>query len=76
MKRIIQLPDIDSVKEFVQTASEMDQDVIVTKEGFGVYVDGASLLGMISLIGAKIMVESSKNSERLLRVIDRYQVLQ
>lgn len=75
MKRVITLPDIEAVKNFVHAAGEMDTIVLVSKAGYTYTIDGASLLGMMTLMGAKILVETAHVSEKLKSLIENYAVV-
>lgn len=75
MKRVITLPDIEAVKNFVHAAGEMDTIVLVSKAGYTYTIDGASLLGMMTLMGAKILVETAHVSEKLKGLIEDYAVV-
>lgn len=75
MKRLIQLKTIDDVKEFVDSAKELDETVLVSKEGFANQFDGASILGMMSLIGERIIVSCGKTSECFSQLLDRKQIV-
>lgn len=74
MKRVITLPDMEAVKDFVHAAGEMDSIVLVSKAGYTYTIDGASLLGMMTLMGAKILVETVNVSDRLKNLLDNYAV--
>ena len=66
MKEVrIKLDSIDSAKKFVLASSKCDSDVNVRKEMYQYYVDGKSILGMMSLVGNDnlIVTYNSENSE-------------
>ena len=66
MKEVrIKLDSIDSAKKFVLASSQCDSDVNVRKEMYQYYVDGKSILGMMSLVGNDnlIVTYNSENSE-------------
>ena len=75
MQKMIQLSSIDDVKEFVNTVKELDQPVFVSKEGFAFQLDGASIMGLMALIGSKIIVSYEKATEKFLQLLDRKQVV-
>ena len=75
MQKMIQLSSIDDVKEFVNNVKELDQPVFVSKEGFAVQLDGASIMGLMALIGSKIIVSYEKATEKFLQLLDRKQVV-
>ena len=75
MQKMIQLSSIDDVKEFVNNAKELDQPVFVSKEGFAFQLDGASIMGLMALIGSKIIVSYEKATEKFLQLLDRKQVV-
>lgn len=74
-KRLIKLCSIDDVKEFVNNVKELNDTVLVSKEGYGVQLDGESLLGLMSLIGSRIIVSYNNTSERFNQILDRRQVV-
>ena len=75
MKRVILLSNVNDVKEFVSKAKELESPVLVSKEGFAVQLDGASIMGMMSLIGSKIVVDYEKESESFNQILNRKQVV-
>ena len=75
MQKMIQLSSIDDVKEFVNNVKELDQPVFVSKEGFAFQLDGASIMGVMALIGSKIIVSYEKATEKFLQLLDRKQVV-
>ena len=54
---------MDAIHEFVQHARETGDMVLVTKDGFKVQLDGASVLGMMSVIGQNIRVKCVGNAD-------------
>ena len=75
MQKMIQLSSIDEVKEFVNNVMELDQPVFVSNEGFAFQLDGASIMGLMALIGSKIIVSYEKATEKFLQLLDRKQVV-
>ncbi len=75
MQKMIQLSSIDDVKEFVNNVKELDQPVFVSKEGFAFQLDGASIMGLMALIGSRIIVSYEKATEKFLQLLDRKQVV-
>ena len=75
MQKMIQLSSIDDVKEFVNNVKELDQPVFVSKEGFAFQLDGASIMGLMALIGSKIIVSYEEATEKFLQLLDRKQVV-
>ena len=75
MQKMIQLSSIDDVNEFVNNVKELDQPVFVSKEGFAFQLDGASIMGLMALIGSKIIVSYEKATEKFLQLLDRKQVV-
>ena len=75
MQKMMQLSSIDDVKEFVNNVKELDQPVFVSKEGFAFQLDGASIMGLMALIGSKIIVSYEKATEKFLQLLDRKQVV-
>ena len=66
MKEIrIKIDSIDSVREFVDASNQCDSDVTVRTEKYQYFVDGKSILGMMSLIGKENLIVSynSENKE-------------
>lgn len=74
MKKIITLPDVVAVKNFVKAAGESDDIVLVAKVGYTYQVDGSSFLGMMSLMGAPIVVECAGASDNLLSLMEIYTI--
>lgn len=75
MQKMIRLSSIDDVKEFVNNVKELDQPVFVSKEGFAFQLDGASIMGLMALIGSRIIVSYEKATEKFLQLLDRKQVV-
>ena len=75
MQKMIQLSSIDDVKEFVNNVKELDQPVFVSKDGFAFQLDGASIMGLMALIGSRIIVSYEKATEKFLQLLDRKQVV-
>lgn len=44
MSKIIKLPNLEAVKEFVKNAEELGESVLVSKVGFKYQIDGASIM--------------------------------
>ena len=57
METVIKLPDVEAVQNFVKVATETDCDVLVSKEGYKYIIDGTSILGMLNVVGARIIVK-------------------
>ena len=72
MEKKIYLPNFEAVKHFVRESEASHDTVIVTKEGFKYQIDGASLLGMMNVIGAKLIVNYYGHSNQFLRVLEQY----
>ena len=72
MKKTICLPNMHAVKSFVEAASEMDEVVLVSPKGFNHLFDGASILGMVSLMVNQICVDFSNSSDRFINIINNY----
>lgn len=66
------LPTIQSVLEFVRASSATEDSIVVTNEGRGVQIDGASLLGMLNVVGFQLLVHYNNSSSRFTRVLERY----
>lgn len=74
MKKMIVLPDKEAVQNFVNAVSCYEGSVLVTKVGYTYEVDGSSFLGMMSLMGCRILVEYGSTSEEIRGIIDRYTI--
>lgn len=75
MKQLIMLPDIESVNCFVHNSELCEEAVLVSKEGYKFEIDGSSIIGMMSLIGSKLMVNYNGKSKNLLSIIEKYRVV-
>lgn len=75
MEKMINLPNMDAIHEFVQHARETGDMVLVTKDGFKVQLDGASVLGMMSVIGQNIRVKCFGNADPLRHIFEQYRVI-
>ena len=72
METVIKLPDVEAVQNFVKVATETDCDVLVSKEGYKYIIDGTSILGMLNVVGARIIVKclaANKGFKNLLNII-------
>lgn len=74
MERIINLPSVDAINEFVKSAGESSEMVLVSKEGYKFQIDGASLLGMMTLLGENIIVKCMGSADGLAGIFARYSV--
>jgi hypothetical protein len=72
MNKIIKLPDVESVQEFVNVAEATGESILVSKEGFKYQVDGASIMGMIAVMGERLKVEYRSESHRLNEMLEKY----
>ena len=75
MKRMIWLSSVEDVQEFVSYAKELEQPVFVSKEGFAFQLDGASVMGLMALIGSKVIVTYEKATEKFLQLLEKKQVV-
>lgn len=74
MNEIIKLPNVEAVQDFVKNAEETGESVIVSKIGFKYQIDGASIVGMMSVIGEKIKVECMCESMKFKEMLKKYYV--
>lgn len=74
MEKIINLPTVEAVMEFVKKTEETGETVLVSKEGFNYQIDGASFIGMMNIIGANIIVRYAMNSRKYNKMLEHYQV--
>lgn len=74
MNEIIKLPNVEAVQDFVKNAEETGESVIVSKIGFKYQIDGASIVGMMSVIGEKIKVECMCESMKFNEMLKKYYV--
>lgn len=74
MEKVINLPNVDAITEFVNKARETGDTVLVSKEGYNYQIDGASILGMMAVIGANIRVKCLGNSESFTKLFERYAI--
>jgi hypothetical protein len=72
MNKIIKLPDIEAVQEFVNVAEATGESILVSKDGFKYQVDGASIMGMFSVMGERLKVEYMSDSNRLTEMLEKY----
>jgi hypothetical protein len=72
MHKIIKLPDVEAVQEFVNVAEATGESILVSKDGFKYQVDGASIMGMFSVMGERLKVEYMSDSHRLHEMLDKY----
>lgn len=73
-KSVIVLASVDDVKEFVGCVEALDFPVMVSKEGYTYQVDGGSIIGMMSLMGTRIVLDYNGESEELTSVINKFGV--
>lgn len=74
MSKIIKLPNLEAVKEFVKNAEELGESVLVSKVGFKYQIDGASILGMMAIMGEKIKVDYMGESGKFQEILKKYKV--
>lgn len=74
MSKIIKLPNLEAVKEFVKNAEELGESVLVSKVGFKYQIDGASIMGMIAVMGEKIKVDYMDESGKFLEILKKYNI--
>lgn len=74
MERIINLPNAEAIREFVDVAGKNEDAVLVAKEGYKFQIDGASILGMMAVIGQNIKVSFLGSNDRFNGILERYSV--
>jgi len=74
MEKIINLPNAEAVREFVDDARMVDDIVLVSKEGYRMQIDGASILGMMSVIGVNIRVSLMSGFDCFKGIFEKYGV--
>lgn len=74
MSKIIKLPNLEAVKEFVKNAEELGESVLVSKVGFKYQIDGASIMGMMAVMGEKIKVDYMGKSGKFLEILKKYNI--
>lgn len=72
MEKRVLLPDIDAVKNFVTASEASNETVLVSKEGFRYVIDGASLLGMMNVVGARLCVSYHGHSDKIIDMLEKY----
>lgn len=73
MEKKIILPNIEAVKKFVRESEGLNEQVIVSKEGFNFQIDGASILGMMNVIGERLNVHFGIGNPNFLRLLEQFQ---
>ena len=58
MSRRINIKTPTEMAEFVKAAGKNGSEVMVSKEGFNLLIDGASLMGMMTLLASNVVVHS------------------
>ena len=76
METVIKLPDVEAVQNFVKVATETDCDVLVSKEGYKYIIDGTSILGMLNVVGARIIVKCLAANTGFKNMLEQYNVQQ
>ena len=74
MSKIIKLPNLEAIKEFVKNADELGESVLVSKVGFKYQIDGASIMGMMAVMGEKIKVDYMGESVKFLEILKKYNI--
>jgi hypothetical protein len=72
MNRTIKLPNVEAVQEFVNVAEATGESILVSKEGFKYQVDGASIMGMLAVMGEILKVEYRSESRRFHEMLEKY----
>lgn len=76
MNKIIRLPNLAAVQEFVKNAEATGEGVLVSKEGFKYQIDGASIMGMIAVMGERLRVDYMSESMRFKEMLEKYCISQ
>ena len=74
MNETIKLPNLEAVQEFVENAEATGDSILVSKEGFKYQIDGASIMGMIAVMGEKIKVDYMGESGKFLEILKKYNI--
>lgn len=74
MNEIIELPNLEAVQDFVKNAEATGESVLVSKVGFKYQIDGASIMGMLAVMGEKIKVEYMSESMKFKEMLKKYYV--
>lgn len=74
METVIKLPDVEAVQNFVKVATETDCDVLVSKEGYKYIIHGTSILGMLNVVGARIIVKCLAANKGFKNMLEQYNV--
>ena len=53
---------------------ELGESVLVSKVGFKYQIDGASIMGMIAVMGEKIKVDYMGESGKFLEILKKYNI--
>ena len=70
MKRKINISSPEEMARFVNAASKNGSEVMVSKDGFNLLIDGASLMGMMTLLASNIIVHSHTITRELEHIIN------
>lgn len=60
---------------FVKAAGQNGSEVMVSKEGFNLIIDGASIMGMMTLLASNIIVHSDILTKELEQIINAHAIL-
>lgn len=60
---------------FVNAAGKNGSEVMVSKEGFNLLIDGASLMGMMTLLASNIIVRSDVLTSELEKIISMHTIM-
>lgn len=71
-KRVFVLSSTEEVKEFVGCVERLDFPVMISREGYTFQVDGSSIIGVMSLIGTRVVIDYDGESEELNSLIDKF----
>jgi len=75
METMINLPSVEAIMDFVNRVSDSKATVLVSKDGYGVQIDGASILGMMTVLGENVRIKCIGNAESLAGLFNRYNQL-
>lgn len=74
MSRHIILPTIEAAVKFVCASEKSHSAVHVTNENLLYQLNGASLMGMVSVIGDILLITYGGKSSELIKLIEQYSV--
>jgi len=75
MSRRINIKTPTEMAEFVKAAGKNGSEVMVSKEGFNLLIDGASLMGMMTLLASNVVVHSDAITKELEKIINMHAIM-